>query len=136
MFDASIAPSARSRADERVQLVDKEDDLTFGFLDLSKHGLETIFKFAAIFCAGEHRTEIETDETFVSQRFGHVARDDSLRQTFDDRRFADARLADQNRIVLRAARKNLDRPTNLVVASDHRIELSLACELGQIPRIF
>ena len=40
---------------------------------------------------------------------GHVARDDALREPLDDRGLADARLADQHRVVLGAAREHLHR---------------------------
>ena len=55
--------------------------------------------------------------------FGHVARDDALREPFRDRGLADARLADQHRVVLRAAREHLDRAPDLLVAADHGVEL-------------
>ena len=63
---------------------------------------------------------------------GHVAADDALRQPFDDGRLADAGLADEHRVVLRAARQHLDHAADFFVAADHRIELALAGELGQI----
>ncbi len=75
--------------------------------------------------------------SFLSlRRFRHVAIDDAQRQAFDDRRLADAGLADQHRIVLGAARQNLDRAADFVVAADDRIELALAGFAGQIAGIF
>ncbi len=53
---------------------------------------------------------------------------------FDDRRLADARLADEHGIVLRAARQHLDDAADLLVAADDGIELSLARGLGEIAR--
>ena len=44
----------------------------------------------------------------------------------------DAGLADQNRIVLRAAREDLDHAPDLLVAADDRIELALLGGLGQV----
>ena len=67
--------------------------------------------------------------------FGHVLPDDALRQPFDDGGLADAGLADQHRIVLGAARQHLDHAADLVVAADHRIELALARELGQVAAV-
>ena len=59
-----------------------------------------------------------------------------MRQAFDDRRLADARLADENGIVLRAARQHLDRAADLLVAADDRIELAGARGFGEVARIF
>ena len=57
-------------------------------------------------------------------------------QAFDDGGFADARLADEHRVVLGAARKHLDHAPDLFVASDHRIELALRGQLRQIAAVF
>ena len=53
----------------------------------------------------------------------------------DDGRLADARLADQYRIVLRTAREHLNHPPNFVVATDPRIETVLARQFGQIAAV-
>ena len=72
----------------------------------------------------------------VFQAFGNVAADDALGQAFDDGGLADAGLADQHRVVLGAAGENLDDAADLFVAADHRIELALRGELGQIAAVF
>ena len=72
----------------------------------------------------------------VLEPFRHVAADDALGQPFDDGRLADARLADQHRVVLGAPRQHLDDPANLLVAADDRIELALGGHLRQIAAIF
>src|SRR4029453_14611090 len=46
-FAASPAPPG-ARADDRVQLVDEEDDLAGGVLDLPQHGLEAVLELAAV----------------------------------------------------------------------------------------
>ena len=58
------------------------------------------------------------------------------RQAFDDGGLADTRLADQNGVVLGAARQDLDRATDLLVAADDRIELAFARRSGQVAGIF
>ncbi len=60
----------------------------------------------------------------VLQPLGHVAAHDALREALDDRRLADAGLADQHRVVLGLARQDLDHPADLGVAADHRVELA------------
>ena len=71
----------------------------------------------------------------VLQRLGHVAGDDALRQPLDDGGLADAGLADQHRVVLGAARQHLHHAADLLVAADHRVELALAGQLGQVARV-
>ena len=58
--------------------------------------------------------------------------DDALRQALDDGRLAHAGLADQHRVVLGAAREDLHDPLDLVLAPDHRVELALGRELGEV----
>ncbi len=125
-------------AHDRVQLVDEEDDLAVGRGDVAEHGLQALLELAAVLRACEQRAEIERPHALALEALGHVALDDALGETLDDRRLADAGLADQDRVVLRAAREHLDHPAHLVVTADHRVELAglgerreVAPELGE-----
>src|SRR6185503_20092521 len=64
---------------------------------------------------------------------GHLAVDDALRETLDDRGLADTGLADQHRVILGAPLQNLDGAADLVVAADDGIELG---PLGQVDGVF
>ena len=72
---------------------------------------------------GDERAQVERDDPLVLEALGHVAPDDALGEALGDRRLADARLADQDRVVLRPPRQDLHDPPDLVVAADDRIEL-------------
>ena len=50
--------------------------------------------------------------------------DDAVREAFGDRGLADAGLADERRVVLGAAREDLDDPLDLLLAADDRVELA------------
>ena len=67
---------------------------------------------------------------------GTSAVDDPLRQPLDDRRLADAGVTDQNGVVLGAAREDLDHAADLLVASDHRVELAALGLGGQVAAEF
>ena len=75
------------------------------------------------------------DDALVLQALGHVATDDPLGEALDDRRLADARLADQDRVVLGAPRQDLDDTPDLVVAPDDRVELAGARLGGQVAAV-
>ena len=64
----------------------------------------------------------------------HIAVHDAQAQPLGDRRFAHAGLADQNRIVLGAAREHLDGAADLLIAADHRVELTGGGVRRQIAR--
>ena len=119
-------------ADDRVQLVDEGDDLALGVGDLLEDGLQPVLELAAVLRARDHRTDVERDDALVAQALGHVALDDAPREPFDDRGLADAGLADEHRVVLRAAREHLDDSPDLLVAPDHRVEPALARLFGEV----
>jgi len=104
MLEASMAPSAAPAPIKRVQLV-QEQDHVLGLADLLHHRLQPLLELAAILRAGHEGAEVELQEPLVHEDVGHVVRDDLLREPSNDGRLADARLADQHRVVLRAARQ-------------------------------
>src|ERR1700687_411290 len=57
MFRAVIAPFARAAPYDRVQLVDEQDDLALGFLDLLENRLEPLLELAAELGAGDQRAQ-------------------------------------------------------------------------------
>ena len=84
-----------------MQLVDEQDDLALGVLDLLEDGLQALLELAAELGAGDERAEVERDDPLVLEALGHVAADDPLGEALDDGRLADAGLADEDRVVLR-----------------------------------
>ena len=122
----------RARADHGVQLVDEEDDLALGLGDLLEDGLEALLELAAELGAGDQRAQVERDEPLVLEPFGHVAVDDAPGQPLDDGGLADAGLADEDRVVLGAAREHLDDAADLLVAADDRVELAGPRRLGEV----
>ncbi len=115
-----------------MQLVDEGDDLPGRVLDVVEHGLEPFLEFAAVLGAGHHRTQVQADDGLVAQALGYVAGDDALGQTFHDGGLADARLADQHRVVLGATGEHLHDAANFVVPPDNRVKLAFAGALGQV----
>ena len=122
-------------ADDRVQLVDEEDDLAGRVLDLREDGLEPLLELAPVLRPGEERADVERPHALALQTLGDVACDDALGEALGDRRLSHAGLADENRVVLRPARQHLHDAADLLVAADDRIELARLGERGQIPPV-
>src|SRR4029434_2884778 len=92
---------------QRVQLIDEEDDLPLRVFDFLQHGFQTIFELTTIFRAGQHGPEVKPYDALVLQNLRNVAGNDSLRESFYDGGLTNAGLTNQHRIVLGTARQNL-----------------------------
>ena len=100
--DASSAPSAAAGADQRVKLVDEEDDLALRARDLLQDRLEALLELAPVLGAREGDAEIERQKPRApSVPTGTSPVHDPLREPLGDGGLPDARLADQDRVVLR-----------------------------------
>ena len=117
-----------------MHFVNEQDDVAVAanFLD---DALDSLLEFAAVLGAGNHSGNIQCQKALVPDGKRHTAADDFLRKPFDDRRLADARLADQAGIVLVASRQNLDHTLHFLLTADHRIEFSISCFLREVPRV-
>ncbi len=114
-----------------MQLVNEQDDVLRA-ADFVHDGFDALFELAAVFRAGDHQRQVERDDPLVAQQFRHIARGDFLGQTFDNGGLADARFAEQHRIVLGAAAENLDDALDFVFAADDRVHLAFAGDFGQV----
>ena len=51
--------------------------------------------------------KIERADADFLERWGHITSENALDEAFDDRRFADTRLAGEDRVVLASAHQNI-----------------------------
>ena len=126
----------RAGTDDRVHLVDEQDDFTLGFGHLLEGGLEALLELTAILGPGHQGGHIQLDDALVVEAFGHIAIHNALGEALDDSRLADARLANQGGVVLGAAREDFNGTADFLIATDDRVQLALAGEGGQIAAVF
>src|SRR5207302_158926 len=107
--------------DERVELVDEEDHVV-RVAELLYDLLEPLLELTAVLRARHQRADVEGEDALALQRLRHVALHDAVREPFGDRRLANAGLADERGVVLRAAAQDLDDALDLLLASDHGVE--------------
>ena len=119
-----------------MHLVDEQDDLARGGLDLLEDRFQPLLEFTAILRAGDQGTHVQRQKTLVLQALGHVAVDDAQRHAFGDRRLTDAGFPDQHGVVLGPTAQHLHGAADLVVASDDRVDLALFGSLGQVVGVF
>ncbi len=117
--------------DKGMQLVDEQDDVT-RLLNLLDALLQALLELAAVLRACNQRGNVQRDDADVAQQVGHLIGHDELSQALGDGRFAHARLADEQRVVLLAAREDLHHALDLSRTADNRVELAFAGLLGKV----
>ncbi len=90
---------------------------------------------AAIAGAGQQRAHVEREDGRVLKHLGHLAMDDAPRQPLGDRGLADPGIADIERVVLGAPAEDLDRPLDLGLAPDQRVDLAALGLLVEVDAI-
>ena len=89
-------PFRGSRADDRVHLVDEEDDLVLALRCFLDNVIEALFKFAPVLGTSDERTHVEDEHADISERLRNGVHGDALCETFDDGGLSYARFADEN----------------------------------------
>ena len=112
-----------TRPDQRVQLVDEQDDVAAG-VDLLEHLFQAFLEVTAVAAARHQRSQVQRVELLVLQRLGNLAVHDGLRQALHHSGLADAGLTDQHRVVLGAPAQHLHHPLDFLLAADDRVELA------------
>ena len=114
-----------------MHLVYEQHAVAGGF-QLVDHLLQALFELAPVLGARHQRAHVQRHDPPSGERARNVTVVDALRQLLDNGRLADARLADEHGVVLRAAAENLHDPVDFQIASYHRVELVLAGQRGQV----
>ena len=119
-----------------MQFVDKQNDLALRVGHFFQESFEAIFEFSTVLGASDHCADVHRNDALIFQRIRNVTADDAPGQAFRDRCFTDTRIANEHRIIFCPAQKHLHHTSNFVVASDYRINLAAARQLGEIASIF
>ncbi len=114
-----------------MQLVDEQDDVLV-LSDLVHDRLEALLELTAILGAGDDGCHIQRQHAVLAQRIRALTIRYELGKSLDDGRLADTRLADEDRIVFLATRKNLHHALDFLPAANRRIQLIVGGELGEV----
>ena len=115
-----------------MDLIDEEDDATLGLRHLVDHAFQTLLKLTLILRSSHQCTHIERVELLVLQVLWYVATHDTSCQTLNDSGLTCTRFTNQNRVVLCSTTQNLQQPSDLIITTNHWVELTLACEVYQV----
>src|SRR3546814_18550784 len=83
-----------------------------------------LLEIAAIAGSGKQRAHVERVDHRFLEDVGNLALHDLARQAFRDGGLAHARIAHIERVVLRPADEDLDRPADFGSAADQRVNLA------------
>ena len=122
-------------SDERMNLVDEEQNLPLGGNHLLHHGLQSLLKLALILRTRNERTHIKRINRLRADIFRHIPVDDTAGYSLGNGRLTDTRLTHQDGVVLRATRENLQDATNLLITPDNGVEFALSCLLIEVDGI-
>ena len=112
-------------ADNRMQLVDEEDDALILAQQLQNR-LHARLKLTAVLRSCNEHAQLQREDDFALQKLRHVALHNALRQRLRHSGLAYASLTDNHRIILRAAAENLDNALHLLLTANHRVNMATA----------
>jgi hypothetical protein len=104
-------------------------------LDLLHDLLQALLEIAAVARAGEKGTHVQGEHRGVLQDLRHLVPDDLPREPFGDGGLADARIADEERVVLLAPAEDLDRALDLRLAPDQGVDLAVLRLLVEVDAV-
>ncbi len=125
------ALAGRARADQGVDLVDEHHHPAVGLLHLVLEAVQLLGERAAELGAGDERRHVELDEDPVLKPAARL--EQLLGDALDDRGLADARLADEARVVRAPLAEDVDDLLDLLRPADARVELPLAGGDREVP---
>ena len=111
------------------------DDRVLLLLQRRDHRLEALLEVAAVARPRHHRSHVERVDDRARERRRRLAQLDPPRQPLDDGGLAHAGVADEQRVVLAAARQHVQRALDLRAAPDQRIDLARPRPLVQVDRV-
>ena len=115
-----------------MQLIDEQQNFSFGFLHFLEDSLQPLLKFAPVLCTGNQRTHVQGKNGFVLQALGHILLDDTLGKPLGNGGFTNTGLTNQHRVILGFPGKYADYISDFLVTANHRIHLLLPGTFHQI----
>ena len=85
--------------DNRVKLIDEQDNFALSALNLFKGSFQSFFKLPPEARAGNHRPQIKRQHPLSRQYFRDIIGGNFLRQTFNNGSFSNACFPDQYRVI-------------------------------------
>jgi hypothetical protein len=122
-FAGGVTSVTSSRVEPPVDLVEKDDHVAVGALDLLFDALEPLGEGPAELRAAQDTAEFELHDDALAEFAAVVGEPDEFAgEPLDDRRLPDAGLADQNRIVRAPFADDIDQFGDFVVPTEDAVD--------------
>ena len=122
-------------SDKRMDLIDEEDDASLTLGHFLNDTLQTLLELTFIHSSCNECAHIEAVELLVLQVLGHIATQDSVRESLYYCSLTRTWFTYKNRIILCPSRKNLQDSTNLIVSADDWVKLTCPSFVHEIASI-
>ena len=121
-------------SDNVMDLVDHKNGVS-DLADLIQQTENTGLKLSSELRSGNKRRHVQEIDLLILQLIRYISCNDAESKCFCNCRFSDARFANQARVVLLAATKDLDHAHQFTLASNDAVQLSISCILCQISAV-
>ena len=120
---------------QRVEFINKCDDLALGIIDLFQDCFEALFKLTPILRASNQGRHVQGNQLLSLERVRNVSGNNSLGKSLNHSGLPHTGFTDQHGVIFGAAGEHLRDPSDLRIATDHRIEFSFPSDVGQVHSI-
>ena len=121
---------------DQMELINKQDDLSFAFLYFFQNGFQPFLKLASVFGPCYQGTHIQCKNLLIFQTVRHISLNDPLGQSLNGCCLTYSRFTDEHRVILGLPGQDTDHIPDLAVTADHRIQLLLSGLFHQILPVF
>ena len=118
-----------------MQLVDKQNDLSAGVLDLLQEGFQPLLELSSETGPCDERAHVKRHNPLRLERLGNIPLDDPLGDPLGDRGFPHTRLPDKDGVVLGPPRKHLEDAAYLLVPPYHGVHFPLPGQIVQVAAV-
>gem|GEM_PF-6865395 len=123
-------PFGSSGSDNRMNLVDKENDFIFHLRCLIDNLFDSSFELSSILGSSNHPAEIETHNSLVLHSEWDIALGDTKCKPLDNGGFPDSRLSNETGIIFRFAIDDGNKAFDFHISTDDDIDFA-RCSFGR-----
>src|SRR5579863_7193789 len=120
-----------TRSYHGMQFVNEDDDIG-RLAQLFQNGFDALLELATEHGTGNHATDIQRDDALAAQSCGNIALVDTTGKPFNNRGLADARLTNQDGVILLTTPQHRNHTAQFALATCRRVQFTLSRFSGKV----